>query len=122
MGLDVHAHCSAVGKCTPQNVDKILRRVLSKGEELAWAGKVGCWDALMMWVGLFKHPHPGLCNRTTTPPLSYLDDVLDLIGETVSGNLAWFGALRNLALVDALQMASAIWLDLDVRPEKVWAC
>ena len=61
----------------------------------------------MMGVGLLKHPDPCLCNRTT-PSLSYLDDVLDLIGETVSGNLARFGALGNLALVDALQMASEV--------------
>lgn len=61
----------------------------------------------MMGVGLLKHPDPCLCSRTT-PSLPYLDDVLDLIGETVSGNLARFGALGNLALVDALQMASEV--------------
>jgi hypothetical protein len=110
VGLDVRAYCLVVGKCSPQYLNETARRVLSKGEKLAWARKVGCWDILMMWVCLLEHPYPGVCqcNRTTTPSLSYLDDVLDLIRETVSGNLAWLGALDRLALVDAFQMASAI--------------
>lgn len=110
MGLDFHAHCLVVGKCSPQYLNETARRVLSNGEKLAWARKVGCWDILMIWVGLLEHPYPGLCqcSRTTTPPLSHLDDVLDLIRETVSGNLAWLGALDRLALVDVFQMASKV--------------
>lgn len=110
LGLIVHTYCLVVGKCTRQHLNETPRRVLSKGEKLAWARKVGCWDILMMWVGLLEHPYPGLCqcNRTTTPSLSYLDYVLDLIGQTVSRNLAWFGALDRLAFVDAFQMASKV--------------